>query len=120
MVFNSSSSSLSSDSELDVGDKSFDDEPPSTSQDGCSDDPLSQPLYENGDMTIYDSYMLIMQYSLRHCLTKQATSDLLKPIGMLLPTRIMVSHYKLQKHFLDLYDDLTFNKRHCCSNSFTS
>ena len=28
----------------------------------------------------------------------------------------MVSHYKLQKHFLDLYDDLTFNKRHCCSN----
>lgn len=44
VVFNSSSSSLSSDSELDVGDKSFNDEPPSTSQDGCSDDPLSQPL----------------------------------------------------------------------------
>ena len=66
-------------------------------------------------MTIYDSYILIMQYSLRHCLTKQATSDLLKLVGMLLPTKSMVSHYKFQKYFLDLYDDLTFTKRYCCS-----
>ena len=74
------------------------------------EDRLSQLFYEGADVTIYNRYLLIMQHSLRHCLTKQATSDLLKLVGMLLPTKSMVSHYNLQKYFLDLYDELTFTK----------
>ena len=86
-----------SDSELDVGDKSFDNELPSTSQNGHSNNPLSQTLHEGTDVTIHDSYM---QYLIQHCL---APSDLLKLMGMLLPTKSIVKSM-VPLHSLDLYD----------------
>ena len=91
-----------------------------TTPDSESTDPLSQPLYDGAEITLLDSYMLVMQHSLRHSLTKQAFSDLLKVIGMLLPSKSMVSYYRLRKFFLDLYGDITFTKRYCCANCHSS
>ena len=78
-------------------------------------EPMNQPLYDGTDITVWDSYMLLMQHSLRHCLTRQAFSDLLKVVGMLLPSKSMVSYYKLRKYFLDLYADIIFTPRYCHS-----
>lgn len=111
-----SSDQTSDDNELGAGPEKSNDEcttPPSTSE--CAD-PLCQPLYDGAEVTIYDSYLLLMQHSLRHCLTKQAFGDLLKVVGMLLPNKSMVLYYKLRKYFLDLFDDIVFEKHYCCSN----
>ena len=44
------------------------------------DEALYQPLYEGAKLSILDSYFQLMQFSLRHSLTKQAFSDLLNVI----------------------------------------
>ena len=87
----------------------------SATPDDGSMDPLSQPLYNGATITLLDSYMLLMQHSLRHSLTKQAFSDLLRLVGMLLPNKSMVSYYRLHKFFLDMYGDIMFTKHYCCA-----
>ncbi len=102
----SSSSSLSDDS--------------SGSENGYLDDDvdpsLKQPLYDGANLSFYESYLMIMQYSLRHALTKQAVSDLLNLVGLHLPAASTVSLYKLNKFFLDLYEDISFTTHFCCSS----
>ena len=73
-----------------------------------------QPLYDGAKLSTFESYLLIMNYSLRHSLTKQAVSDLLNLVGMHLPTS-MASHYKLKNFFQDLYADIAFKIHYCCS-----
>ena len=78
-------------------------------------DPLSQPLYAGADITLRETYLLLMQHSVCYSLTKQAFSDLLKVVGTLLPSKSMVSYYKLRKYFLDMYLNVGFTKRYCCA-----
>ena len=56
-----------------------------------------------------------MQYSLRHGLTKQATSDLLGLVAKHLPSESMVSLYKLRKFFQDMYGDISLQDHYCCA-----
>ena len=88
----------------------------------CDDavDPLHQPLYDGADLTLWETYMLLMQHSVRHSLTRRAFGDLLKLVGMLLPNKSMVSYHKLQKYFLDLYGNVGFTKRYCCTRCHSS
>ena len=90
--------------------------------DNVATDSLNQPLYDGTDLTVWDTYLVLMQHSLRHNLTKRAFSDLLKVVGMLLPrTSIgLVSYYKLWKFFMDLYGDLEFSSHFCCSSCQTA
>ena len=83
-------------------------------------DPLEQPLYDGADITLWDTYVLLMQHSLRHSLTKQAFSDLLKVVGLLLPSKCMVSYYKLRKYFLDMYGNIGFSRCYCCATCHSS
>lgn len=103
------------------GDTNTDGEPDQTVDESCEPtatdaEPMNQPLYDGTDVTVWDSYMLLMQHSLRLCLTRQAFSDLLKVVGMLLPSKSMVSYYKLRKYFMDLYADIAFTYHYCCTH----
>lgn len=88
----------------------------------CNDavDPLHQPLYDGADLTLWETYMLLMQHSVWHSLTRRAFGDLLKLVGMLLTSKSKVSYYKLQKYFLDLYGNVGFTKRYCCARCHSS
>lgn len=45
--------------------------------DPASEEVFNKPLYHGSNITLLESYMMIMKYSLRHSLTKQALGDLL-------------------------------------------
>ena len=81
-------------------------------------DPLDQPLYDGVQMTVWDTYLLLMQHSLRHNLTKRAFSDLLKVVGTLLPRESFTSYYRLRKYFMNEYEDLTLSRHFCCRATF--
>ena len=53
-----------------------------------------QYLYNSSKLTVFESYLLIMKYSLRHGLTKRAIGDLLDLVGMHLPEFSMISVYR--------------------------
>ena len=74
-----------------------------------------EPLYDGTELTTFESYFLLLQYSLHHGLSKQAFSDLLTLVGMHLPTGSMASLYKVKKLFRELYGDITFELCYCCS-----
>ena len=79
------------------------------------DDKFLKPLYDGAKLSVFESYSLLLQHSLRRSLTKRAFSDLLQLVGQHLPTGSMASLYKVKKFFLDLYGDITFKLCHCCS-----
>ena len=74
-----------------------------------------EPLYSGSRLTVMESYMQIMSYSLRHKLTKQALSDLLSLVDEHLPVSSMVSLHNLRKVFLQMYEDIRFDQHYCCS-----
>ena len=76
-----------------------------------------KPLCDGTKPSMFESYMyfLVMNYALRHSLMKQAMGDLLNLVDMHLPASSMVSLYKLRKFFLNLFENITFKRRHCCS-----
>ena len=78
---------------------------------------FGQPLYPGAHLTFFESHLSVFQFALRHHLTKLAFSDLLNLIDNHLPTtNSMVSLYKLKKHFLHLYRDITYTSHFCCSS----
>ena len=83
-----------------------------------TNDPMSN--YEDSfippsKLTVFVSYLSLMQYSLRHGLTKQAFIDLLGLVGRHIPTNSMVSLYTLRKFFQDTYGNVFFNIHYCCT-----
>ena len=89
-------------------------------EDPFHDETLYQPLYEGANLSVLDSYLQLMQFSLRHSLTKQAFDDLLNVISLHLPTNPNMSAYRLKKFFLTQYHDISFTKHHCCSSCNTN
>lgn len=83
--------------------------------DPASEEVFNKPLYHGSNITLLESYMMIMKYSLRHSLTKQALGDLLALVDAHLPVKSMVSLYKLKNFFFQLYDDISFTSHYCCS-----
>ena len=79
------------------------------------DESFLQPLYDGAKLTVFESYTLILQYSLRHGLTKKAFGELLILIGKHIPMQSMSSLYKVRKFFLELYSDITFKQCYYCS-----
>ena len=109
----SSQSSLNS--SLSSTDESEDPRAGTRTDDPDLDASLREPLHAGSKLSTWDSYLLIMNYSLRHSLSKQAVKDLLSLVGQHLPKASLSSLYKLKKCFLDLYDDISFNVHYCCS-----
>ena len=59
------------------------------------------PLYEGTDLTVLDSYLMLYQFSLRHCLSKQAFSELILLVDTHVPknAKSVSSLYMLKKFF---------------------
>ena len=66
------------------------------------------PLYEGADLTILDSYLLLYQFSLRHCITQTAFSELISLVDTHVPkdAKSVTSLYKLRKFFETNFNDL--------------
>ena len=108
----------------DLSDSPGCDSEPSIAEDhgyASREDGFDQPLYPGAQLSYYESHLQVFQYALRHRLTKLAFSDLLNLIDKHLPTtNSMVSLYKLKKHFLHLYRDITYTTHFCCSSCHAS
>ena len=57
------------------------------------------PLYEGAELSVLDSHLLLYQYALRHCLTKQAFMELISLVDTHVPkdSKAASSLYKLCK-----------------------
>ena len=65
---------------------------------------LMQPLYEGADVTVIESSILLLQFSLRHSLSTSALKDLIQLLTLHLPksSQCSQSKYKLKKLFTDV------------------
>ena len=66
------------------------------------------PLYEGADLTILDSYLMLYQFALRHCITDTAFSELISLVDTHVPkdAKSATSLYKLRKFFESNFNDL--------------
>ena len=90
---------------------------PSTrgSSDGFTED-LSEPLYDGSPISVLDSYLLLLQYAIRHSLNKKAFAELLQIVGAHIPSRNMISSYRLKKLFTDFFANIQGTTYYCCSD----
>ncbi len=75
------------------------------------------PLYDHADLTVFDSYLLLFQYSLRQSLTKKAFGELIQLVSVHLPcsSKSAESLYKLKGLFMKTYEDIKhIPYRYCC------
>ncbi len=74
------------------------------------------PLFPGSTLTVFGSYFLPLEYSLRHGLTKSAFSDLIGLVSKHLPIgSATTSLYKLRRYFVDLFSDIAYQTHYCCS-----
>lgn len=69
---------------------------------------FSFPLYGGADLSVLDSYILLLQYSLRHSLTKKAFSELIDLVTVHLPptSKSADSLHNLVGVFTKLFEDV--------------
>ena len=67
--------------------------------------PISSPLYDNAEITVFESHLLCFQFSIKHSLTSEAFSELLQLLTAHLPSSSMApkSIYRLKSFFVDLF-----------------
>ena len=87
----------------------------STDEAIANDEDKNQPLFPGSTLSIFDSYLLFLQYALRHSLTKKAFEELITLVGYHLPAVKLDSAYKLKKYFLNLFSDIKYTTCYCCS-----
>ena len=98
---NDSGSSMN-DSDIDdtlIDDEDLDDCPGISSM-----SPISSPLYDNAEISVFESHLLSFQFAIRHSLTTKAFSELLQ-LSVHLPSSSMAprSIYRLKSFFVDLF-----------------
>jgi len=78
---------------------------------------LSEPLFENAELTLYDSRMLVLHYALKHGLTQAAFQDLLHLLNSHLPEHVncFTSIYKLKKFFTTIHPSVVAVSKFYCS-----
>lgn len=85
---------------------------------GHPSDLLSQPLYDGTSLTTLDSSILLLQFSIRHRLSKAALSELLQLVTAHLPSSAQNqrSLYKLKQIFTSTYfRDVTPLTQYLCT-----
>ena len=85
---------------------------------GSIDSCFLEPLYPGADLSIFESYLLLLQFSLRHSLTKKAFEELLCLIGSHLPpnAKAATSLHKLKKLFLEIFPEVHTETHYFCAN----
>ena len=66
---------------------------------------------------VFDSHLLVFQYSIRHGLTKKAFSELFALIAVHLPqsAKVPSSVYTLKKFFIEIYPEVSSVPQFYCS-----
>ena len=66
---------------------------------------ISSPLYDNAEISVFESHLLSFQFAIRHSLTTKAFSELLQLLSVHLPSSSMAprSIYRLKSFFVDLF-----------------
>ena len=97
-------SSVSSDSDLDI---SVTNSEPGDEGGIASLSEFHTLLYEGAELSVLDSHLLLYQYALRHCLTKQAFMELISLVDthVLKDSKAALSLYKLCKFFEEHFND---------------
>ena len=78
----------------------------------------AEPLYDGADISVFDSFLLIFQFALRHSLTSKAFSELLQLLGAHLPlgAKQASSVYSVKKYFLKLFPSAKAQEKRYCGN----
>ena len=81
-------------------------------------DPFSNPLYDGADISIFESYILVFEFVIRHNLTAKAFSELLQLIAVHVPSSAKMprSVYCLKKFFLNLFPHAKSRIHSYCSS----
>ena len=85
---------------------------------GTVDSSCTQPLYSTSEINAFEYHANVLEYSLKHCLTKCAFEDLLKLIASLLPQPNLASPsiYKQNKFFGNFFDKPSTEKYQYCTS----
>lgn len=81
-------------------------------------DVLHQPLYDGANLTTLESSVLLMQFSIRHRLSKAALGELLQLVMTHLPesSQCTPTTYKLKQIFTSkFFQDVTPTKQYFCT-----
>ena len=111
LFLNSSSSSVSSDcSFLSTSVEEVDD------MFEAEADELAQRLYAGAELTVLQSYIVMMQYKLRHSLSKKAFSKLIDLVALHLPkdAKLTQSLNAIRKRVDNLFQDVAPVKHYYC------
>lgn len=75
------------------------------------------PLYDDAELSVLDSHLLVYQYALRHCITTQAFTELISLMETHMPrnSRGVSSLYKLRKFFEENFNDTKCQAYEYCS-----
>jgi len=76
----------------------------------------SQPIYDGSLLTKFDSQLLLLQYAIRHSLSKQAFSELIQLLKVHLPklATLPSSVYALKRCFIEMFPELrTISHAYC-------
>ena len=70
-----------------------------------STNPISSLLYDNAEISVFESHLLCFQFAIKHSLTTKAFSELLQLLTVHLPSSSMApkSIYRLKSFFVDLF-----------------
>ena len=74
------------------------------------------PLYDGARISVIDSYILMLQYALKHSLTKKAFEELIKLISVHLPTDTNMSKsiYQLKNFFMQIFPEVVATPYQYC------
>ena len=75
------------------------------------------PLYEGSEITVFESHLLLFQFSVRHSLSAKAFGELLQVVSAHLPptAKFPKSVYTLKWFFRSLFPDLSTRAHSYCS-----
>ena len=119
----SDKSSVVSESEFDTDSETEDEEMASSSDselqeldDVEHDGSELTPLYDGARISVIDSYILMLQYALKHSLTKKAFEELIKLISVHLPTdtNMPKSIYQLKNFFMQIFPEVVATPYQYC------
>ena len=70
-----------------------------------NNDLISLPLYDNAEISVFESHLLCFQFAIRHSLTAKAFSELLQLLSVHLPSSSMApkSIHRLKSFFVDFF-----------------
>ena len=84
------------------------------------DNAIFKPLYNGAKMSSFDYHISLIEFTLKHHLTKQGYKDLLVLVTRSLPTPNIAetSEYVMRKYFTEVFETPQVTGHHYCSKCY--